>query len=199
MNPLYLLGFCTSLTVHANGEAIKSMELLKQIRAIGLLPVMVIIVIPTFLIYLTSSIRFGWFLPSPFNIIPIFVGIFLITIGLIFCIKSTFLLAIIGKGTLAPWDPKQKLVVEGVYRYVRNPMIIGIFLILLGEAMLFGSIFLFYWFIIFFIGNLIYIPLFEEPSLEKRFGKNFILYKKNVPRWIPRQTPWDGPLGYKEG
>jgi protein-S-isoprenylcysteine O-methyltransferase Ste14 len=196
MNPLYLLGFCASLTVHANGEAIKSMELLKQIRAIGLLPVMVIIVIPTFLISSTSSIRFGWFLPSPFNLIPIFVGIFLISIGLILWIKSTFLLAIIGKGTLAPWDPTQKFVVEGVYRYVRNPMIMGIFLILLGEAVLFGSIFLFYWFIIFFIGNLIYIPLFEEPGLEKRFGKNFILYKKNVPRWFPRQTPWEGPLDY---
>lgn len=114
-------------------------------------------------------------------------------------VKSTFLLAIIGKGTLAPWDPKQKLVVEGVYRYVRNPMIIGIFFIVLGEAVLFGSIFLFYWFTIFFIGNLIYMPLFEESSLKKRFGKNFILYKKNVPRWIPRQTPWGGPLGYKEG
>jgi len=194
MNPLYLLGFCTSLTVHANEEVKKSMEFLKQIRAIGLLPVMVTIVIPTFLIYLTNSIHFGWFLPSPFNLIPIFVGIFLITIGLILWIKSTFLLAIIGKGTLAPWDPKQKLVVESIYRYIHNPMIIGIFLILLGEAILFGSIYLFYWFIIFFIGNLIYIPLFEGPSLDKRFGKNFILYKKNVPRWIPRQTPWYGLL-----
>jgi protein-S-isoprenylcysteine O-methyltransferase Ste14 len=89
---------------------------------------------------------------------------------------------IIGKGMLAHWDSKQKLVVEGVYSYVHNPMINGIYLILFGEAILFGSIYLFYWLIIFLIGNLIHIPLFEESSPEKRFGKNFISYKKNAPR-----------------
>jgi protein-S-isoprenylcysteine O-methyltransferase Ste14 len=108
-------------------------------------------------------------------------------------IKTNMLFATIGKGTLAPWTPTRKLVVRGVYRHVRNPMISGVFCILLGEALLFGSPNLFTWFMIFVLINITYIPLFEEPGLEKRFGQDYLIYKKNVPRWIPRRKPWEAP------
>jgi protein-S-isoprenylcysteine O-methyltransferase Ste14 len=171
------------------------MEALKYIRAIFLLPFMVTAVIPWIIMYRTRAIDVGWSLAPPFNVGPLLWGVVLIFIGLVLLTKTISLFARIGEGTLAPWDPTQKLVVHGVYRYVRNPMISGVLCILLGEAILFGSIFLFYWFIFFLTVNVIYMPLFEEPSLERRFGEEYIVYKRHVPRWIPRSKPWRRPNG----
>ena len=71
-------------------------------------------------------------------------------------------------------------------------MIAGVACILLGEAVFFGSLPLLCWFAIFVSVNLIYMPLREEPGLVKRFGDDYLLFKRNVPRWIPRLTPWEG-------
>ena len=103
------------------------------------------------------------------------------------------LFATSGNGTLAPWDATQKLVVRGVYRHVRNPMIGGVFCILLGESLALGSVTLFCWFAVFVLGNLVYIPLVEEPGLQGRFGQAYERYRKHVPRWIPRPKPWMPP------
>lgn len=102
------------------------------------------------------------------------------------------LFATVGHGTLAPWNPPQRLVVRGVYRHVRNPMMLGVFCILLGEAIFFGSVWLLGWFGTFVAMVLIVIPLVEEPGLAKRFDDDYVRYKQNVPRWIPRLTPWKG-------
>jgi protein-S-isoprenylcysteine O-methyltransferase Ste14 len=96
----------------------------------------------------------------------------------------------VGKGTLAPWDPTQRLVVRGVYRHVRNPMISGMFFILLGEAVLAVSLPLLVWFAVFVVVNALYIPLAEEPGLVKQFDDDYLAYKQNVPRWVPRLKPW---------
>jgi protein-S-isoprenylcysteine O-methyltransferase Ste14 len=95
-----------------------------------------------------------------------------------------------GKGTLAPWDPTQRLVVRGPYRYVRNPMITGVLSILLGEAALFGSLWVLAWWLAFFAINAVYFPLIEEPGLRGRFGDEYERYRRSVPRWIPRRRPW---------
>ena len=108
-------------------------------------------------------------------------------VGLVIYTNKEFLK--IGKGTLVPAPPK-KLVVAGVYRYVRNPMIIGGLMIILGEALIFSSIELLILFAMIFIVNHTYFVYSEEPGLIKRFGDDYIEYKKNVPRWIPRLTPW---------
>ncbi len=83
------------------------------------------------------------------------------------------------------------LVVRGPYRYVRNPMISGVLAILLGEALILGSLPLIYWFPLFFLLNAIYIPLIEERDLARRFGDDYLNYKINVPRWIHRLKPWN--------
>ena len=101
----------------------------------------------------------------------------------------------VGKGTLAPWNPPQKLVVRGVYRHVRNPMIAGVHLVLLGEAFLTASLPLFALFLVGGVINAVYIPLSEERGLVKRFGDEYLTYKRNVPRWVPRLTPWEGASG----
>jgi len=160
----------------------------KQLRAILLLPGMVTIVIPATILYF-AGIR--W--PSPpWNIVLPVLGSVFILLGLSLMVWTIRLFVTVGKGTLAPWNPTQRLVVRGVYRQVRNPMITGVFCILLGEAILFGSPWLLAWFGIFVVVNMIYIPLAEEPGLAKRFGDDYLRYKHNVPRWIPRLTTWKG-------
>jgi protein-S-isoprenylcysteine O-methyltransferase Ste14 len=96
----------------------------------------------------------------------------------------------IGRGTLAPWNPPQHLVVVGPYRHVRNPMISGLLFVLLAEALLFGSLPLLGYFAAVFLLNSIYSPLVEGPGPEKRFGEEYLRYKQRVPRWIPRLTPY---------
>jgi protein-S-isoprenylcysteine O-methyltransferase Ste14 len=71
-------------------------------------------------------------------------------------------------------------------------MIASVIIILLGESIAFGSTWIFIWFLLFFGINHIYFINSEEPALKKRFGEGYIIYKKNVPRWIPRLRPWMG-------
>jgi protein-S-isoprenylcysteine O-methyltransferase Ste14 len=103
------------------------------------------------------------------------------------------LFASVGNGTLAPWDPPKKLVVVGIYLHVRNPMITGVLFIALGEGLFFGSWSILILFGIFLVLNMIYIPLSEEKGLLKRFGEDYLLYARNVPRWIPRLKVWHPP------
>jgi len=97
-----------------------------------------------------------------------------------------------GMGTPAPWDPPTRLVIRGPYRHVRNPMMTGVFLLLLAEAVFFQSWPVAAWLAGFVAANLIYIPAVEEKGLEKRFGRDYTAYKRNVPRWIPRVSAWKG-------
>ncbi len=69
-------------------------------------------------------------------------------------------------------------------------MITGVFGALLGETLLVGSTSLLHWFLAFVLINLPYIPLLEEPGLERRFGEAYRLYRRNVPRWLLRLRPW---------
>ncbi len=168
-------------------------EVWTHFRAILLLPGMVLGVIPATLLWLggLDSFRIWQSFPGPKLILPI-VGIISISLGLSLMVATIRLFVTVGKGTLAPWEPTQKLVVQGVYRHVRNPMISGVILVLLGEALLTASLPLFCWFLVAALINAAYIPLSEEPGLVKRFGEDYLIYKRNVPRWVPRWTPWEG-------
>jgi len=170
----------------------KSNTFWKHVRAITLLPFMVNVVIPILILYYSRSLNIGWGLSCPLNILPIVIGACFLCLGLFMLAFCISLFVRIGQGTLADWDPTHKLVVQGPYRHVRNPMISGVFCILLGESILFGSFHLFAWFLIFVVGNMTYMPLYEEPGLVARFGSQYLKYKKNVPRWIPRIKPWKG-------
>ena len=98
-----------------------------------------------------------------------------------------------GDGPPAPWDPISNFVASGPYQYVRNPMLIGVILFQGAEAAYLQSWPVFIWMLVFIITNMFYFPLSEEPGLEKRFGETYVRYKENVPRWIPRLTPWQPP------
>lgn len=125
-------------------------------------------------------------------------GIPLVIAGLTMIFATVSLFSSSGEGTLAPWSPTQKLVIRGPYAYTRNPMISGVLAALLGESLLFESSAIFLWFLLFFLINNVYFSVSEEPGLLKRFGEEYEEYRKHVPRWIPRLTPWvpdDRPQG----
>jgi protein-S-isoprenylcysteine O-methyltransferase Ste14 len=167
------------------------MKLLRHILAILMLPGMVTVLIPAFILNVSGT-QIGWAWSPPMSYIPSLVGLALIGLGLFLMVQTIALFFNVGKGTLAPWDETQKLVVQGIYRHVRNPMITGVFCILLGEAILFGSLPVLYWFVFVVVLNMIYIPLLEEPGLQERFGEDYQRYKQHVPRWIPRLRAWAG-------
>ena len=161
----------------------KAPSFISHLIAILLLPFTVTVVIPYFIAPLGNG-----FIPS--SIFIKIAGIIFLVPGLILFITSLYLFINIGKGTLASWNPTQKLVIAGPYRYCRNPMISGVFFVLVGESLLFHSAVIFCWALIFFVINNLYFLLFEEPGLLKRFGSEYETYKKNVPRWIPRLKPF---------
>jgi protein-S-isoprenylcysteine O-methyltransferase Ste14 len=161
----------------------------RQLLSVLLLPTTVTVVIPAFLVS-AYGVRLGWGLPGGLTAPAGLVGAMLILAGLRLAIGTISLFGREGQGTLAPWDSTRKLVVRGPYRRVRNPMISGVGLILLGEAAILGSPSILIVFGIFVLANLIYIPLVEEPGLAARFGAEYEQYREAVPRWIPRRTPW---------
>jgi protein-S-isoprenylcysteine O-methyltransferase Ste14 len=164
---------------------------LKHLRAILLLPTVVTILVPWWLIASPNANRLK--LTPGGRTLTIMLGVLLIAIGLSMLVWTVRLLATQGRGTLAPWDPTTQLVARGPYRHVRNPMMFGVFSILLGEALAFGVVGVFMWFATFVAINVVYIPLLEEPLMERRFGESYRRYKANVPRWIPRLRPWRDP------
>ncbi|MFZ5922082.1 MAG: methyltransferase family protein [Chloroflexota bacterium] len=163
---------------------------LRHILSILVLPFMVVVVVPAWLVEAFAAADSRWagtmlWMGGALGILSVLAGFGLFA----WCVS---LFARVGQGTLAPWDPTQRLVAVGPYRCVRNPMISGVALMLTGQALFRGS-----WVIALLAGtfiliNHIYFVLSEEPGLEKRFGESYRDYKARVPRWVPRLRPWDG-------
>ena len=165
------------------------MLMLRTIAAILALPFMVIVVVPTLLWWLWPA---EFFNTDKFSMtqVSFWLSLVLMIFGVSLFRSTVVLFFQIGEGTLAPWDPPKKLVVAGPYRYVRNPMITGVILILSSLSVAAHSWILACWIGLFFLLNLIYYPLLEEKQLSKRFGKDWDAYSRAVPRWIPRLKPW---------
>jgi protein-S-isoprenylcysteine O-methyltransferase Ste14 len=152
----------------------------RHARAIAL-PGTVTVVVPAVL--LASG---GW----DFEPLRAAAGVPLVCAGFALWLWTVRLFARIGRGTLAPWDPTERLVVEGPYAHVRNPMITGVLAVLVGEALVFGSTAIAIWAAAFAAINHVFFLAYEEPSVERRFGDKYRHYKENVPRWIPRRAAW---------
>jgi len=84
-------------------------------------------------------------------------------------------------------DPPKELVVQGLYRYVRNPMYVSVSTTLLGEALLLRSLALLLYWAIFFTAANLFVMLYEEPALRSQFGESYESYRREVGRWIPRR------------
>ena len=162
----------------------------RHARAIALLPGTVAVAVPAVILLTGEGPDIGAGLGGLGGALLALIGVALIALGFALWVWTVRLFMRIGKGTLAPWDPTRKLVVEGPYRHVRNPMITAVLAVLLGEAAVFGSQGLLIWAALFLGINWAYFVLHEEPGLERRFGDEYRAYRRNAPRWIPRRTPW---------
>ncbi|MEV0947580.1 isoprenylcysteine carboxylmethyltransferase family protein [Rhodococcus sp. NPDC049939] len=166
----------------------------RHLATILLAPVTMALVIPG-LIALFADVGIPT-LNSPLRAALLTVGVLLIAGGLGLLIWTVVLFDRVGEGTLGAGEllgEPVKLVVRGPYRHVRNPMMSGVLCILLGEAAVTASGWLLVWFVVFFAFIAIGIRFWEEPHLAKRFGSEYLDYRRNVPRWIPRISAWDGP------
>ena len=93
-----------------------------------------------------------------------------------------------GQGTPAPIDAPKRLVVRGLYRFVRNPMYVGVLTVLFNEGIVFRSRRILTYAIVVFVFFHLMVFLYEEQALKRKFGKSYEEYLKSVPRWIPRVT-----------
>ena len=145
------------------------------------LPGSVTLLIPYLL--LSSSLE-----PIPSRLEPLrFVGLVPILIGAFILLRCIWDFAVTGRGTVAPVDPPTTLVVRGLYRYVRNPIYVGVLLIVLGEAILFESPRLAIYAVILWLFFHLAVVLYEEPELREKFGSEYEAYLRSVGRWIPKR------------
>ena len=100
--------------------------------------------------------------------------------------------AVEGLGTPAPVAPPERLVVGGLYRFVRNPMYAAVEAIILGQALLLGQLILFAYAAVFALAVAAFVHFYEEPTLRRQFGAEYETYRRAVPAWRPRRQPWDG-------
>ena len=118
------------------------------------------------------------------------IGILLIIAGVPGLVDSFVRFALQGLGTPAPIAPPQKLVVTGLYRYVRNPIYVAVVAIILGQAILFGDWRLMTYGGLMWLAFHAFVLAYEEPVLAQQFGVQYEDFRANVPRWIPRLSPW---------
>jgi protein-S-isoprenylcysteine O-methyltransferase Ste14 len=119
-----------------------------------------------------------------------FVGAALILAGVAGLVDSFVRFALQGLGTPAPIAPPQHLVVTGLYRYVRNPMYVAVVAVILGQAILFGDWRLMTYGGLMWLAFHAFVLTYEEPVLAQKFGAQYEDFRANVPRWIPRLSPW---------
>jgi protein-S-isoprenylcysteine O-methyltransferase Ste14 len=159
------------------------MLILKTLLFTLLAPCMVTLAVP----YLLLRSR-GEIFPKAWNSLHL-TGIFIIVAGVAIYIWCAGDFISKGKGTPAPYDPPQALVAQGLYRFTRNPMYIGILTMIAGEALFFKSIALVMYATALLLLFHLRVTLYEEPALKRLFGESFDDYCRRVPRWLGFHKP----------
>jgi protein-S-isoprenylcysteine O-methyltransferase Ste14 len=116
----------------------------------------------------------------------------LIALGIGFLLHAFARFVVEGLGTPAPVAPTERLVVGGVYRYVRNPMYLAVGATIIGQALLLGQFGLLAYAAAFGAVVFGFVRLYEEPTLSAQFGASYDAYSRAVPGWLPRIHPWEG-------
>jgi protein-S-isoprenylcysteine O-methyltransferase Ste14 len=118
------------------------------------------------------------------------IGGALIVVGALALISAFLRFVLEGAGTPAPVAPTERLVVGGLYRYVRNPMYLAVLAIILGQALLFANVRLLAYAAAVWVGFATFVKLYEEPTLKRRYGEQYEAYRRAVPAWRPRLRAW---------
>jgi len=133
-----------------------------------------------------------WRIDAPLWGIPEFrgAGVALLIAGLAVLLDSFARFAFQGLGSPAPIFPTRRLVVDGLYGYVRNPIYIAVVAMIVGQGVLFGNIGLLEYATVVGVGFHVFVIAYEEPKLRATFGATYDVFYANVPRWLPRLRPW---------
>jgi len=153
---------------------------LRTLIFVVVLPAAVLVYIPNRILAASSglpSFDLGWFKLAGW--VPIAVG----AAVLVWCWVG---FVAEGRGTPAPYDPPRQLVTGQLYRWVRNPMYVALVIVLLGESVAFQSLALLVYAGVVWLGCYLFVVLYEEPALHRRFGAAYDTYRGQVPRWLPR-------------
>lgn len=118
-------------------------------------------------------------------------GVVLIAAGLMVLLHSFLRFVVEGSGTPAPVAPTEHLVVGGMYRYVRNPMYLAVIALVVGQTILLGNPRLLVYGVAVGLAMVAFARWYEEPALQRQFGEPYEEYRRNVPGWWPRMSPWD--------
>jgi protein-S-isoprenylcysteine O-methyltransferase Ste14 len=114
-------------------------------------------------------------------------GALLVAAGLAVLLDSFARFALRGRGTPAPVLPPKHLVVEGLYRWVRNPMYVAVVSVIAGQGLLLGDARVLAWAAAVWLGCHLFVVGYEEPALRRTFGQEYDAFEASVPRWIPRR------------
>lgn len=124
----------------------------------------------------------------PVQVLGMLVG--LAGLGALLGCFSAFVAA---RGTPAPVAPTRRLVVEGLYRFVRNPMYVAVLAMILGQALWHGSLWVLAYGVLVWAVVAMFVRFYEEPTLVRQFGPDYETYRAGVPAWLPRLRPWVAP------
>ena len=130
----------------------------------------------------------GWELPDPmpYDVWLQAVGGVLVVLGVPVLLNAFGRFVVEGLGTPAPVAPPKHLVVGGLFRYVRNPMYVALWLVIGGQALVFASTEIAAWLAFVVAATTTFVHAYEEPKLRATFGQEYVHYAAQVPRWLPR-------------
>jgi protein-S-isoprenylcysteine O-methyltransferase Ste14 len=128
--------------------------------------------------------------PLPYWVPMRVLGVVLLAAGLIVLVQAFVRFVVEGLGTPAPVAAPERLVVGGVYRYVRNPMYVAVVAAIVGQALLLGQLGLLLYGAAVWLVTAAFVRFYEEPTLTRRFGADYEAYRRAVPAWWPRLRPW---------
>ena len=118
-------------------------------------------------------------------------GVILLAAGLFALVQAFVRFVVEGLGTPAPIAAPERLVVGGLYRYVRNPMYVAVLTVIVGQALILGQLVLLPYTAAFWVITAAFVRWYEEPALTRRFRPDYEAYRRAVPAWRPRLRPWE--------
>jgi len=135
----------------------------------------------------------GWRVRQPLPYwLPVSVGgSILLAAGVVVLLQAFARFVVEGLGTPAPVAPTERLVVGGLYRYVRNPMYLAVAATIVGQALALGQPILLVYGAAFAVAVAAFVHWYEEPTLRRQFGEEYEAYRRAVPAWWPRREPWE--------
>jgi protein-S-isoprenylcysteine O-methyltransferase Ste14 len=135
----------------------------------------------------------GWQVrePVPYWAPMRLLGVILLAAGLFALVQAFVRFVVEGLGTPAPIAAPERLVVGGLYRYVRNPMYVAVLTVIAGQALILGQLVLLPYAATFWLITAAFVRWYEEPALTRRFGADYEAYRRAVPAWLPRLRPWE--------